>query len=54
MKFFPNQHDVIFYEVSLSVDDSYLVAGNLKHYPIKPFVVTPAQMVAILKERNLI
>ena len=51
---FPDPDDIVFYEVRMSVDDSYLVTGNLKHYPIKPFVVTPAQMVAILKERNLI
>lgn len=51
---FPDKDDIVFYEVRMSVDDSYLVTGNLKHYPIKPFVVTPAQMVAILKEKNLI
>ena len=51
---FPDMDDIVFYEVCMSVDDSYLVTGNLKHYPIKHFVVTPTQMVAILKEKNLI
>ena len=34
--------------VTLSKDDAYLVTGNIKHFPKKPFVVTPAEMVAIL------
>ncbi|MCH5223005.1 MAG: putative toxin-antitoxin system toxin component, PIN family [Muribaculaceae bacterium] len=51
---FPDPDDIVFYEVRMSVDDSYLVTGNLKHFPIKPFVVTPTQIVEILKERNLI
>lgn len=51
---FPDPDDVIFYEVRMSVDDSYLVTGNIKHFPKKPFIVTPAQMIEILKARNLI
>lgn len=39
--------DVVFYEVTLSVDEAYLITGNIKHFPIKPFVVTPAQMIEI-------
>ena len=45
---FPDPKDVVFYEVTLSKDDAYLVTGNSKHFPQKPFVVTPAEMVAIL------
>lgn len=51
---FPDPDDVIFYEVRMSVDDYYLVTGNIKHFPKKPFIVTPAQMLEILKARNLI
>ena len=51
---FPDPDDMIFYEVKMSVDDSYLVTGNLKHFPKKSFVVTPAEMVKILFEYNLI
>ena len=36
--------------VSASVEDSYLVTGNIKHFPVKPFVVTPAEMVRILED----
>lgn len=45
---FPDPKDIAFYEVTLSKDDAYLVTGNIKHFPKKPFVVTPAEMVAIL------
>ena len=45
---FPDQKDVVFYEVALSKKDAYLVTGNIKHYPKKPFVVTPAEIVEIL------
>lgn len=45
---FPDLKDVVFYEVTLSKDDAYLVTGNTKHFPKKPFVVTPAEMVKIL------
>ena len=43
--------DLIFYEVAIEKreDDSYLVTGNKKHYPIKDFIVTPAEMIEILK-----
>lgn len=45
---FPDPKDIVFYEVAMSKDDAYLVTGNIKHFPKKPFVVTPAEMVAIL------
>lgn len=41
--------DVVFYEVALSVDDSFLVTGNIKHFPTKPFIVTPARMIEIIQ-----
>ena len=44
--------DLIFYEVAMEKreENSYLVTGNQKHYPIREFIVTPSEMVAILKE----
>lgn len=51
---FTDSDDIVFYEIALSVDDAYLVTGNTKHFPIKPFVVTPTQMVEILANRGLI
>ena len=42
--------DLIFYEVALEKrdDDAYLVTGNKKHYPIKDFIITPAEMIELL------
>ncbi len=45
---FPDPKDIVFYEVSLSVDGAYLVTGNKKHFPIKTTILTPAEMVALL------
>jgi len=43
--------DLIFYEVALDrqENDAYLVTGNQKHYPIRDFIVTPAEMMRILE-----
>ncbi len=45
----PDEDDRIFYEVTLSKEDAYLVTGNQKHYPKTPVVVTPAEMLAIIE-----
>ena len=44
----PDEDDRVFYEVSLSKEDSFLVTGNLKHFPRTPQVITAAQMMEIL------
>lgn len=43
--------DLIFYEVAMDKrdDGSYLVTGNQKHYPLRDFIVTPAEMMAIIE-----
>lgn len=46
----PDPKDLVFYEVALSKEDSFLVTGNIKHFPKKPFIVTPAEMLTILIE----
>ena len=52
LEIFPDEDDAVFYEVAISKDDAYLVTGNTKHFPKSPIVVTPAEMVAILKDSN--
>lgn len=47
---FPDSNDIVFYEVSLSKEGSYLVTGNIKHFPQKSFIITPAEMVRLLEE----
>ena len=49
-KLFVDESDRVFYEVTLSEEDSFLVTGNLKHYPVDPRVVTPAQMLQIIED----
>ena len=48
--------DVIFYEVTMDsrqTQDTFIVTGNIKDFPIKPFIVTPKEMVEILeKDKN--
>ena len=51
-EYFPDSKDVVFYEVAISKDDAYLVTGNTKHFPKKPIVVTPSEMLEILKAEN--
>lgn len=51
-EYFPAPKDVVFYEVALSKDDAYLVTGNTKHFPPKPIVVTPAEMMKILEAEH--
>ena len=41
----PDEDDRVFLEISLSREDSFLVTGNLKHYPKLPKVVTPAELI---------
>ena len=47
----PDPKDIVFYAVTLSAQDkdAFLVTGNGKHFPEKPFVVTPSELVEILK-----
>ena len=50
----PDLKDIPFYAVTLSsgADETYLVTGNLKHFPVKPFVVSPAKFLEILRKLN--
>ena len=40
--------DLVFYEVTM--EKRYLVTGNQKHYPARNFIVTPTEMLEILKK----
>ena len=46
---FPVPDDIVFYEVAMSREDSYLVTGNLKHFPKNGRVVSPADMLYIIE-----
>lgn len=49
---YPDSDDAVFYETALTIkNDVFLVVtGNIKHYPNKEFVITPAEMAVRLDE----
>lgn len=51
---FIDEDDIIFYEVAMEKRDeeAYLITGNLKHYPVRNFIVTPAEMLKILEKQK--
>lgn len=47
----PDPKDRVFYEVVLEErksEEAYLVTGNIKHFPVEIFVVTPRKMLDII------
>lgn len=49
----PDSKDVVFYAVLMErrkEDDTYLVTGNIKHFPIRTYIVTPREMLDIIEE----
>ena len=52
---FVDQDDVVFFEIVMSARntmDAYLVTGNIKHYPIRNYVVTPREMIEIIEKEK--
>ena len=47
----PDMDDLVFYEVVMEKrkDDAYLITGNLRHFPAKTWIVTPAEMMALIE-----
>ena len=48
----PDKDDIVFYEVTLYMrqsEETFLVSGNLKHFPQKPFIVSPREFLEILR-----
>lgn len=48
----PDPKDLVFYEVCMAKreEDSMLVTGNIKHFPAKPFIVTPNELLEIISK----
>ena len=46
----PDPKDLVFYEVCMAKrdKDSMLVTGNMKHFPVKPYIVTPNELMDII------
>ncbi len=46
-----DEKDRVFYEVTMKSKeerDTILVTGNMKHFPLKPFIVTPKELCDII------
>ena len=53
----PDPKDVVFYAVTMEArktDEAYLVTGNIRHFPLKPYIVTPREMLTILENGGII
>jgi putative PIN family toxin of toxin-antitoxin system len=48
----PDMKDLPFYEVVVEKqeDNAYLITGNMKHFPLKPFIVTAKEFLEILNK----
>ena len=52
---FVDKSDIVFFEIVMSARstmDAYLVTGNMKHYPIRNYIVTPREMIEIIEKEN--
>lgn len=50
---FVDKDDIVFFEIVMSARctmDAYLVTGNMKHYPIRNYIVTPKEMIDIIEK----
>ena len=49
----PDPKDVVFYAVLMEKrkdSEAYLVTGNIKHFPVRTYIVTPREMLDIIEE----
>lgn len=49
----PDLKDVVFYAVLMEKrkeENAYLITGNLRHFPVRTYIVTPREMLGIIKE----
>ena len=52
---FVDEDDIVFYEIVMSAKntmDAYLITGNIKHYPVRNYIVTPREMIEIIEEKS--
>ena len=52
---FVDKDDIVFFEIVMSARttmDAYLVTGNMKHYPVRSYIVTPREMIDIIEKEN--
>lgn len=52
----PDPKDKVFYEITMEQrksDETYLVTGNIKHFPEQYFVVIPREMLEIILKEQM-
>lgn len=52
---FPDPDDIVFYEVVMEkrkTENAYLITGNIKHFPVEPFVITPREMLEVIEKNE--
>jgi len=52
---FVDKDDIVFFEIVMSARqtmDAYLMTGNMKHYPIRSYIVTPREMIDIIEREK--
>ena len=52
---FIDKDDIVFFEIVMSARskmDAYLITGNMKHYPVRSYVVTPREMIEIIEKES--
>lgn len=52
---FIDEDDIVFFEIVMSARntmDAYLITGNMKHYPIRKYIVTPREMIEIIEKES--
>lgn len=52
---FVDEDDIVFYEIVMSAKntmDAYLITGNIRHYPIRNYIVTPREMLEIVERKR--
>ena len=48
----PDPKDIVFYAILMEKrkeEDAYLVTGNIKHFPMRTYIVTPREMLDIIR-----
>lgn len=57
-EYFPDPDDAVFFEVAMAQkgkeDDTYLVTGNTRHFPVNKIVVTPTEFITLLKTNGIV
>ncbi len=50
-----DMNDLVFYEIVMEKrnDDAYLITGNTRHFPKRDFIVTPSEMMEILRRDHI-